>query len=122
MTASGIESSFDFARECTHDRGNPVKGGDMSKKYYVYIATNQRNTVLYTGCTNNIERRIHEHKQKVIKGFTAKYNVNKLVYLEEFAHAKDAVDRETQIKAGSRQKKIKFIHSQNPEWKDLSIF
>ena len=93
--------------------------GQMNKQYYVYILTNKINTVLYTGITNNLERRIFEHKSKYFKGFTAKYNVNKLVYYEIYSDIYEAIQREKQIKSGSRQKKIDLIQSLNPKWKDL---
>ncbi len=81
--------------------------------------TNKNNTVLYTGVTNNLIRRVCEHKEKLTKGFTSKYNVNKLVYFEETNSIDSAIKREKQIKAGSRQKKIDLINFLNPEWKDL---
>ena len=93
----------------------------MQKYYYVYIMTNQRNTVLYTGITNNIERRNKEHKEKMAEGFTKKYNINKLVYGEEFNNVEEAIIREKQIKAGSRKKKLDLIKSVNPEFKELSF-
>jgi putative endonuclease len=93
----------------------------MRKQYFTYIATNQRNTVLYTGVTNNLDRRTFEHKSKLIKGFTKKYNVNKIVYYETFNDIKEAIRREKQIKAGSRRKKIELIKSINPEFRDLSV-
>jgi putative endonuclease len=85
----------------------------------VYIMTNLRNTVLYTGVTSNIIKRVSEHKQKVVEGFTSKYNVIKLVYYEDFATMPEAIAREKQIKGGSRQKKINLINGMNPEWEDL---
>ena len=81
--------------------------------------TNKLNSVLYTGVTSNLEKRVHEHKSKLIEGFTKKYNVDKLVYYEVFDDINDAITREKQIKAGSRQKKIDLITSINPAWKDL---
>jgi len=81
--------------------------------------TNKNDTVLYTGVTNNLVRRVYEHKEKIIKGFTSRYNINKLVFFEETKNIEDAIKREKQIKAGSRQKKIDLINSINPEWKDL---
>ena len=75
--------------------------------------------VLYTGVTSNLEKRVYEHKTKLIKGFTEKYNVDKLVYYEVFDDINDAITREKQIKAGSRQKKIDVIAGINPTWKDL---
>jgi putative endonuclease len=82
--------------------------------------TNPYNTVLYTGVTNNIERRVQEHKEKLVPGFTKRYNVIKLVYAEEYNNINDAIVREKQIKAGSRKKKIALIKSINPEFNDLS--
>ena len=81
--------------------------------------TNKVNTVLYTGFTNDLVRRVYEHKQKLVEGFTKKYNINKLVYNEIFNDARNAIIREKQIKAGSRQKKIDLVNSMNPEWNDL---
>lgn len=81
--------------------------------------TNYKNTVLYTGVTNNLIRRVLEHKNKLIEGFTSRYNCNKLVYFECGESALGAIAREKQIKAGSRVKKIKLIEGMNPEWKDL---
>lgn len=91
----------------------------MSKKpFYIYIMTNKYNRVLYTGVTNDLVRRVHEHRTSK-KGFTGKYNVRKLVYFEEFSSPDSAIDREKQIKAGSREKKIELIGEFNPEWRDL---
>ena len=91
------------------------------KYYYIYIATNERNTVLYVGVTSRLLERIQQHKEKQDKdSFTAKYNVDKLVYFEECSDAYVAISREKQIKAGSRKKKIELIKSVNPEWKDLT--
>jgi len=91
----------------------------MNKQFYVYIMTNKHNRVLYTGVTNNLQRRIYEHKGKLVKGFTTKYNINKLVYYEVFEDSYNAISREKQIKAGSRKKKLVLIETMNPEWKDL---
>ena len=91
----------------------------MKKQYYVYIAVNKRNTVLYTGVTNNLERRIYEHKHRVIKGFTAKYNINKLVYYQEFNTPEEAISAEKKIKGWTREKKIGLIKNTNPEFKNL---
>ena len=87
--------------------------------YYVYILTNRSKT-LYTGVTNNLLRRVYEHKQKFIPGFTQKYNINRLVYYEETSDATEAIAREKQIKGWVRAKKIALIESRNPEWLDLS--
>ncbi|MFZ5390911.1 MAG: GIY-YIG nuclease family protein [Patescibacteria group bacterium] len=93
----------------------------MSKVYYVYILTNIKNNVLYTGVTNNLVRRIYEHKNKLIKGFFSKYNLVKLVYYEEYLESYQAILREKQIKAGSRQKKINLINKFNKNWFDLFL-
>ena len=87
--------------------------------YYVYIMTNFSNSVLYTDVTNNLVRRVYEHKNKITKGFTSKYSINKLVYFEQGEEAYGAISREKQIKAGPRRKKIELINKLNPEWKDL---
>jgi putative endonuclease len=81
--------------------------------------TNKNNTVLYTGVTSDLKRRVYEHREKLIDGFTKRYNVNKLVYYEVLADIGEAISREKQIKAGSRRKKIVLIESINKEWKDL---
>ena len=81
--------------------------------------TNFSNTVIYIGVTNDIIRRVYEHKNKLMKGFTDKYNVNKLVYFESFSDVREAIAREKQIKAGSRQQKIRLITKENPEFNDL---
>ncbi|MBO1223687.1 MAG: GIY-YIG nuclease family protein [Candidatus Scalindua sediminis] len=94
----------------------------MDRHYYVYIMTNKKNTVLYTGVTNNLRRRVYEHKEKLIKGFTKKYNITKLVYCEVFDRIGDAITREKQIKGGSRQKKIDLINSINKDWQNLYEF
>ncbi|KKQ92440.1 MAG: Excinuclease ABC subunit C [Microgenomates group bacterium GW2011_GWC1_39_7b] len=80
---------------------------------------NRSNSVIYTGVTNNLVRRVYEHKNKLHQGFTYKYNVNKLVYYEIFEDANEAIKREKQIKAGSRQKKIELIVLSNPSYQDL---
>ena len=88
--------------------------------YYVYIMTNKTNTVLYTGVTNDLIRRVYEHKNKMFpNSFTSRYNINKLVYYAETTSIYSAIQREKQIKAGSRQKKIDLINDFNPTWKDL---
>jgi putative endonuclease len=87
--------------------------------YYVYILTNASNNVLYTGITNNLERRCYEHKQKLVKGFTQKYNVNKLIYFEIFADIELAILREKQIKGYSRAKKEALVDLVNQNWDEL---
>ena len=90
------------------------------KTYYVYILTNQNRTVLYIGVTNNLQRRIGEHKAGTHKGFTQKYNVNQLVHFETYPDSNAAIAREKQLKSGSRQKKLDLINAGNPEWRDLT--
>jgi putative endonuclease len=87
--------------------------------YFVYILTNSNNTVLYTGVTNDLERRCFEHKQKRIKGFTYKYNVDKLIYFEQFDSITEAIAREKQIKGYSRLKKIALVNNLNTNWDNL---
>ncbi|MBO6524606.1 MAG: GIY-YIG nuclease family protein [Balneolaceae bacterium] len=89
------------------------------KSLCVYIVTNKNHTVLYTGVTSDLVNRVIQHKNKRVKGFTARYNVDKLVYYEEVGDPEFAIKREKQIKAGSRQKKIDLINSINSDWKDL---
>jgi len=91
----------------------------MGKVYYVYILTNKYNTVLYTGVTNDLERRMQEHRSPDNRGFTSRYNVQKLVYYETFDDVVEAIAREKQIKGGARQKKIDLIVGSNPWWNDL---
>jgi len=81
--------------------------------------TDKGNAVLYTGVTGNLIKRVYEHRQKLVEGFTQRYNVVKLVYYEVFGQIENALTREKQIKAGSRQKKLQLINSLNREWKDL---
>ncbi|MFA5287355.1 MAG: GIY-YIG nuclease family protein [Candidatus Omnitrophota bacterium] len=92
----------------------------LDNQYYVYFLTNWSNKVLYVGVTNDLKRRVYEHKNEVIPGFTRKYHIHKLVYYEIFEEIETAILREKQIKAGSRQKKISLIENFNPTWKDLS--
>ena len=90
------------------------------RTYQTYIATNKNNTVLYTGVTNNLVRRMEEHKFKQNpKSFTARYNIEKLVWYENYTDIGEAIVREKQLKAGSRMKKIQLIETMNPEWRDL---
>ena len=91
----------------------------MDKQFFVYIMTNKTNAVLYTGVTNSLKGRVYEHKEKLIEGFTKKYDITKLVYNEKFDNAYNAIAGEKQIKAGSRQKKIDLVNSMNPKWDDL---
>ncbi len=92
----------------------------MVKYYYVYILASKSNTVLYTGVTNNLKRRVFEHRQGLGSGFTKKYHVEKLVYYEQTEDITAAIQREKQIKSGSRQKKIDLVNQMNPSWEDLA--
>jgi putative endonuclease len=91
-----------------------------NKQYCVYIMTNSRHTVLYTGVTNDLPRRVEEHKNGKASAFTKKYNVIKLVFYESGDDINIAIAREKQIKASSRKKKLDLIYNLNPKWKDLS--
>jgi putative endonuclease len=92
------------------------------KQYFVYILTNKMNKVLYIGVTNDLERRMYEHKNKMINGFTKKYNLTKLVYFDETADIESAIEREKQLKNWHRDWKIKLVNEFNPGWKDLSVW
>lgn len=93
----------------------------MKKKQgHVYMLMNQRNTVIYTGVTNDLVKRVSDHKGKFVEGFTKRYNIDKRVYYEVFDRLEDAITREKQIKAGSREKKLGLITGMNPKLKDLS--
>lgn len=91
----------------------------MGKQYFIYIVTNKWNKVLYTGITNDLIRRVQEHKDKIIQGFTKRYNLNKLVYYEVTESIESAILREKQIKGGSRNDKITLVNSKNDDWHDL---
>lgn len=92
----------------------------MSERVYcVYLLSNERRTVLYTGVTGDLKKRVWEHKQKLAPGFTARYGVDRLVYYVWSSDPRSAIAREKQIKAGSRRKKIALIASMNPDWRDL---
>jgi putative endonuclease len=91
----------------------------MNNEYYIYIITNKSNKVLYTGVTNDLKKRIFEHKEKLVEGFTKRYNLSKLLYYEICNDVQNAISREKQIKDGSRQKKIDLINSVNNKWRDL---
>jgi len=87
--------------------------------FYVYILANQHHTVFYTGFTDNLERRVYEHKNKLLQGFTKKYNIDKLLYYEKFRTAEEALHREKQIKKYKRAWKENLINSINSDWRDL---
>jgi len=92
----------------------------MNKSYYVYILTNKKNGTLYIGVTNDLERRVYEHKNKIIEGFTKKYNLTKLVYYEETDDVVAAIEYEKRMKKWYRKWKIELIEKDNPEWEDLA--
>ncbi len=91
----------------------------MTKAYYIYILTNFTNTTLYIGVTNNLERRVEEHKQSLAKGFSEKYHLKKLIYFEEYPNINEAITREKQLKNWHREWKINLIKSVNPNLEDL---
>ncbi|TWO31904.1 GIY-YIG nuclease family protein [Seonamhaeicola sediminis] len=88
--------------------------------FYVYILSNKKNGTLYIGMTNDLERRMFEHKHKFVEGFTKKYGLDKLMYFEHFQHVNDAIKREKQLKNWNRQWKIDLIEKDNKGWNDLS--
>ncbi len=92
----------------------------LHRSYFVYIMTNRTRTVLYTGVTNDLKRRVWQHKQKLHEGFTSRYQATTLVYYELFDDVNSAIAREKQIKGGSRQKKLDLVNGMNAEWRDLS--
>jgi putative endonuclease len=96
-----------------------MKGVTMEKQGYVYILFNKRKGTLYTGVTSNLTKRVYEHKNKLAPGFTSKYGVDKLGYYEVHSNITSAIEREKQIKSGSRRKKLDLIECINPEWNDL---
>jgi len=92
----------------------------VRNSYFVYLLTNKNKTVLYTGFTNSLERRVWEHKRHEVDGFTKKYNCDRLVYFEQFSEVRDAIAREKQIKGWVRVKKEALIATMNPKWNDLA--
>lgn len=91
----------------------------MAKGGYIYILTNKNNTTLYTGVTNDLKRRVYEHREKLVEGFTKRFNLSKLVYYEAADIITAAIEREKRIKNYSRAKKLELIRRMNPMWKDL---
>ena len=89
--------------------------------YYTYIIATKNNAMLYIGVTNDLQRRLYEHKNKLIDGFTKRYNISKLVYFEEYADIEEAIAREKQLKGWTRAKKDKLIEKENPKWDELSF-
>ncbi len=93
----------------------------QDKTYYVYILTNWNNRVLYIGVTNNLQRRVYEHKNGLVDGFTKKYNVHKLVYVENCGEITDAIAREKQLKGWLRKRKNELVESKNPTWEEIKL-
>jgi putative endonuclease len=93
---------------------------EKNRQYYVYVLTNKSNKVIYIGVTNNLERRMFEHKNKLVEGFTKRYNLTKLVYYEVTEDVESAIKREKQLKNWHRDWKISLVNQLNPEWEDLS--
>jgi len=89
------------------------------KRYYTYIISNRKNGTIYTGMTNDLKVRVYQHKYKLVKGFSSKYNLTKLVWFEEHRTPYEAIDREKQIKGWKRYKKVNLIEANNPNWNDL---
>lgn len=89
-------------------------------QYYIYLLSNKKNGTLYIGVTNDLERRMFEHKNKLVSGFTSKYGLDKLMYFEQFQYVNDAIKREKQLKNWNRQWKIDLIEENNNKWEDLS--
>ena len=92
----------------------------MDRNYYVYILTNKKDGILYIGVTNNLERRIYEHKQGMVEGFSKKYNLKRLVHFEDTGDVKSAIAREKCLKRWNRKWKVRLIEKQNPNWEDLA--
>ena len=97
-----------------------LRRSNLTMSYYVYILANPASTVLYTGVTHDLPRRVYEHKEKMVPGFTTRYNVSRLVYYEVLDDPESAISREKQIKGGSRAKKMSLIDGMNPRWRDLA--
>ena len=93
---------------------------ERNMQYYVYILTNKNNRVMYIGVTNDLERRLYEHKQELVDGFTKRYHVHKLVYYEQSSDVRSAIQREKELKGWLRRKKNALVETMNPDWHDLS--
>jgi putative endonuclease len=129
---SSPANSACFAKKALHGKGRsdsfscvarkPKTGilkGFVMKTYYVYMLASQKNGTIYIGVTNNLERRLYEHKNHLVKGFTAKYNVTKLVWFEQTSSVEAAIEKEKQLKKWERAWKIRLIEEGNPDWRDL---
>ncbi len=120
MTGQKVERKEKKGSEESVEKLAILNFGKEKKMYFVYILTNKNNTVLYTGVTNNLERRIYEHKNRLVEGFTKKYRVHKLVYFDSTSDIRSAIAREKEIKGWTKAKKIALIEKGNPEWRDLA--
>ncbi len=119
LNAAGKAWGFDII-SLTSLRAKRSNLYNISMRYsYVYILTNEKNTVLYIGVTDNLIKRVYQHKMKLASGFTSKYNVSKLVYYEIYEDITEAINREKQLKGGSRKKKIDLVIKSNPYFADL---
>lgn len=117
-----MESRRDYAQDDTDEKApSNAKAESLAKRrtmYYVYILTNKTDAVMYIGVTNDLRRRLYEHKNEQIEGFTKKYHVHKLVYFEEYSDVYDAISREKQLKRWVRAKKNRLVETKNPNWDD----
>ncbi|MDD5288395.1 MAG: GIY-YIG nuclease family protein [Dehalococcoidales bacterium] len=118
MTKKNSDALFVILSEANESVGGAEKR--YMRDYYVYIMSNHSRT-LYIGVTNNLPRRVSEHKAKLVDGFTKRYNLNRLVYYENTNYIATAIEREKEIKGWVRRKKVALIHSFNPAWEDLSL-
>ena len=114
--------TYNFVILTPQNAGEESFEESMSKQYFTYVATNFKSTVLYTGITNNLNRRMYEHKNGLVEGFTKKYKVNKLIFYEIFINPEDAIRAEKKIKGWTRKKKMDLIKIKNPEFEDLLNF
>ena len=118
-TSQGGQRSCHSRETCPRENGERESLKTLMKEYYVYILTNKRNSTLYIGITSDLSKRVYEHKNKLVKGFTQKYNIDKLVYYEAYNDAIEAITREKRMKKWKRQWKIELIEKINLEWRDL---
>ena len=123
-TGANARAQHDIKRHPERSRSAVILSaaeGSIMKKGYVYILTNKTHSVLYIGVTSNIAKRIYEHKTHAVEGFTAKYNVDKLIYVEEYSSITDAIAREKQLKGWRRSKKDELIKEQNPKMEEIEF-
>lgn len=118
-TTTSLRGAFSAAISAKQDSLQVVQYQQMDRYSYVYLLTNKNNSVIYTGVTTGLIKRISQHKNKQTPGFSSRYNLDKLVYYEVFESVTEAIKREKQIKAGSRKDKLNLIKTTNPEFEDL---